>query len=66
MPADFNRDGFIDLAVPHRDGGQSTIYFNDGKARFTKTKPFGPATSAARTAAAGDLNGDGWSDLCGG
>jgi hypothetical protein len=29
--ADFNRDGRPDLAVPHRDGGQSLIYLNDGK-----------------------------------
>jgi hypothetical protein len=54
VPTDFNRDGFIDLAVPYRDGGRSMIYFNGGKAGFTKTKPFGPATSAARAAAASD------------
>ena len=29
VPADFDKDGFIDLAVPSRDGGQSRIYFND-------------------------------------
>ena len=28
--ADVNRDGRIDLIVPHRDGGQSYVYFNDG------------------------------------
>ena len=28
-PADFNHDGIIDLAVPHRDGGQSYVYMND-------------------------------------
>jgi hypothetical protein len=27
VPADFDKDGFVDLAVPSRDGGQSHIYF---------------------------------------
>ena len=38
VPADFDKDGFIDLAVPSRDGGQSRIYFNDGKAGFARTR----------------------------
>lgn len=63
VPADYNKDGSIDLAVPHREGGQCLIYFNDGRAGFAATKPFGPPNTAARTAAAGDLNGDGWPDL---
>ena len=37
VPADFDKDGFIDLAVPSRGGGQSHIYFNDGKAGFART-----------------------------
>jgi hypothetical protein len=63
VPADFDRDGKIDLAIPHRDGGQSHIYFNNGQAGFQRKAPFGTATGEARTAAAGDLNGDGWPDL---
>ncbi len=63
IPADFDKDGFIDLAIPHRDGGQSLIFYNDGKANFTKTKPFGPAINNARTGAAADLNNDGFIDL---
>jgi hypothetical protein len=62
-PADFNGDGFIDLAVPHREGGQSYIYLNDGKANFQKRIPFGPPDAAIRMAAAADLNGDGLVDL---
>jgi VCBS repeat protein len=63
VPADFDKDGFIDLAVPSRDGGQSHIYFNDGKAGFARTAPFGPPDAAARVGAAADFNGDGSIDL---
>jgi hypothetical protein len=49
--------------VPARDGGRSQIYFNDGKAGFARTAPFGPPTSAARAAAAADFNADGALDL---
>jgi hypothetical protein len=62
-PADFNRDGFIDLAVPHREGGQSYIYLNDGRAGFPRRIPFGPPDAAFRMTAAADLNGDGRTDL---
>jgi FG-GAP-like repeat len=63
IPADFDKDGFIDLAVPSRDGGQSQIYFNDGRANFARTAPFGPRNAAARVGAAADFNGDGSLDL---
>ena len=63
VPADFDKDGFIDLAVPSRDGGQSHIYFNDGKAGFARTAPFGPPDAAARVGAAADFNADGSLDL---
>jgi hypothetical protein len=63
VPADFDRDGAIDLAVPARDRGQSYIYFNDGKAGFARRVAFGPADAAGRAAAAADFDGDGWIDL---
>lgn len=63
VPGDFDADGFIDLAVPSRDGGQSRVYFNDGKAGFARTLPFGPPDSAARVGAAADFNADGALDL---
>ncbi len=63
VAADFDGDGAIDLFVPHRDGGQSVIFWNDGKGRFPRKTPVGPPDSAARAAAAGDLNGDGRPDV---
>jgi hypothetical protein len=63
VPADFNGDGFVDLAAPYRDRGQSLIFINDGKANFAKTIPFGPADAAARVAAAADFDGNGSLDL---
>ena len=63
VPADFDKDGFVDPAVPSRDGGQSHIYFNDGKAGFARTVPFGPSDAAARVGAATDFNADGSIDL---
>jgi hypothetical protein len=62
-PADFNGDGYIDLAVPNRDGGQSYVYLNDGKAHFAKRIPFGPPDAALRVAAAADLTGSGRTDI---
>jgi hypothetical protein len=63
VPADFNNDGFVDIAVPYRDRGQSVIYLNDGTGNFSRTIPFGPADATARVGAAADFNGDGWQDL---
>lgn len=64
-PADFNRDGRIDLAVPHRDGGQSYLYFQEDQAGFPifRRLPFGPPDAAIRICEAADLDGDGHLDL---
>ena len=61
--ADFDGDGSIDLAVPHREGGQSHIYLNDGSGGFDRRIPFGPADAAIRAAEAADLDGDGLLDI---
>lgn len=62
-PADFDGDGDLDLAVPHRDGGQSRIYLNDGRGGFANHVPFGPADATIRAAKAADFDGDGKLDL---
>jgi len=57
-------DKTIDLFIPHRDGGQSLIFWNDGTGRFSAAPaPVGPKTSSVRAAAAADLDGDGVVDL---
>jgi hypothetical protein len=63
--ADFDRDGLIDLVVPHRDGGQSRLYMNKSKTgavRFVAV-PFGPPDATYRMSAAADLDRDGVIDL---
>ena len=63
--ADFNHDGLIDLAVPHRDGGQSYVYLASARAEYSNARriPFGPPDAAIRMAEAADLDGDGFLDI---
>ncbi len=63
--ADFDRDGYLDFLVPHRDGGQSHLYFGAKDADFAHLRrvPFGPAATQIRVAAARDFNGDGTVDV---
>jgi len=63
VPADFNQDESIDLAVPHRDGGQSFIYVNDGKGGFEERRPFGPPDATVRSAEVVDVDLDGILDI---
>ena len=62
-PADVNGDGFVDLIVPHREGGQSYVYINDGKGGLGKRIPFGPGDSVIRVSQAADLNHDRLMDI---
>ncbi len=61
--ADFNGDGALDLAIPHREGGQGRIHFNDGSGGFERTLPFGPPDASIRSAEAADFDGNGSLDL---
>jgi hypothetical protein len=63
VAADFDGDGAIDLFVPHRDGGQSILLWNDGKGRFPTWTKVGPSATWIRIGAAGDFDGDGRLDL---
>jgi hypothetical protein len=63
--ADFNGDGFQDLAVANPTAGTVTVYTGNGKNTFTLastlTMPSGSTEPA--TLAVGDFNGDGHLDL---
>ena len=64
VAADLDGDGKIDLLVPHRDGGQSLIFWNDGTGKFSAAPaPVGPKVANARAAVAADIDGDGIIDL---
>lgn len=59
VASDLDGDGKTDLVVPHRDGGQNLIFWNDGTGVFRDPPtPLGPPTSQIRAAAAADINGD--------
>ena len=63
-PADFNGDGLVDLAVPHRDGGQSYVYIQTGKAGVDfRQVPFGPPDASIRMSQVADFDNDGRMDL---
>jgi hypothetical protein len=63
--ADFNKDGFTDLVVPHRDGGQSYAYLGSPDFAFSDRRriPFGPPDATIRMAAAADFNADNITDI---
>ncbi len=63
-PGDFNNDGLIDLAVPHRDGGQSYVHMQTSSDSINfKLLPFGPADASIRMSKVADLNQNGKLDI---
>lgn len=64
-PADFNKDGFVDLVVPNRNGGQSYAYLGNSDNTFSDDHciPFGPPNATIRTAATADFNADSILDI---
>ena len=65
FPTDFDKDGFIDLVVPHRDGGQSFVYTGSSDFTFTDVRriPFSPRDATIRMAVATDFNTDNIFDI---
>jgi hypothetical protein len=67
-PADFNNDGFIDLAIHwgryDYERGKSRVYLNDGKMNFTNaTETAGLREDGLAIKGVGDANQDGHLDL---
>lgn len=55
VASDLDGDGHVDLFVPHRDGGQSLIFWNDGSGTFTAAGvPIGASHVSVRAAAAAE------------
>jgi len=61
--ADFNGDGFLDIAVSNDAPDRKRIYFNDGKGNFTIGPEFGLPEWPTRNLSIADINADGRPDL---
>jgi len=64
-PADFDKDGVIDLVVPYRDSGQSYVYPGSADNVYSDSHriPFGPPDATIRVAAVADFNADAIPDI---
>jgi len=60
--ADFNQDGFPDLAVANSAGSNVGVLLNDGHGAFGAPMNYATCASSPQVTAA-DLNGDGYPDL---
>ena len=63
VPADFDRDGFIDLAVPARDGGPNQIFLQRRQGRVHAHAVVRTGRQHGRVGAAADFDGNGTIDL---
>ena len=60
---DFNRDGFIDLALANRDNQPNFILLNNGNQQFNGKVPIGKTNEQSRAILLEDFNGDGHLDV---
>ncbi|MFT3703144.1 MAG: VCBS repeat-containing protein [Agriterribacter sp.] len=61
--ADFNGDGFTDIAVSNDAPDKKLIYFNDGKGNFKIGSEFGLPEWPTRNLSIADINADGLPDI---
>lgn len=61
--ADFNRDGFLDIAISNDAPDKKLIYFNDGKGNFKVSSEFGLPDWPTRNLSIADVNADGLPDI---
>jgi hypothetical protein len=61
--ADFDGDGFLDIAMSNDNPDPKLVYLNDGKGNFTVGSAFGVPTWDTRNASVADINRDGLPDI---
>jgi len=61
--ADFNGDGFPDIAVSNDNPDKKLVYLNDGKGNFTIGCEFGNPDWPTRNLSIADINNDGLPDI---